>query len=128
MKVVLFCGGQGLRIRADDGLGQALKGGPPKPMLTVGGQPILMHIMRWYAEHGHRDFILCLGYGAHHVRNWVLENGGPTLVIDMSPTSQTVELQRNEMRGWRCTFSDTGPNTCVGQRLRAVRTLVEDEE
>ena len=60
MKVVLFCGGLGMRMRADN---QSL----PKPMMPIGSRPVLWHVMRYYAHFGHTEFILCLGYGAHHI-------------------------------------------------------------
>ena len=67
MKVVLFCGGYGMRMRngdADD---------LPKPMQMVGPRPLLWHVMRYYAHFGHTEFVLCLGYGAHHIRNFFLD-------------------------------------------------------
>ncbi len=66
MKVVLFCGGYGMRMRnsADDGM--------PKPMQMVGPRPLIWHVMRYYAHFGHKEFILCLGYGASHIKNYFL--------------------------------------------------------
>ena len=66
MKVVLFCGGYGMRMRnsADDGM--------PKPMQMVGPRPLIWHVMRYYAHFGHKEFILCLGYGAAHIKNYFL--------------------------------------------------------
>lgn len=127
MKVVLFCGGLGMRIRGDNGLGQYANDGPPKPMLTVGGQPLLWHLMRWYAEHGHSDFVLCLGYGATYVKDWIMD-AGDAAVVSRADGADTVELQCTEMRGWTCTFSDTGLHTSVGQRLAAVRWIVEGDD
>ena len=66
MKVVLFCGGYGMRMRnsSDDGM--------PKPMQMVGPRPLIWHVMRYYAHFGHKEFILCLGYGASHIKNYFL--------------------------------------------------------
>ena len=66
MKVVLFCGGYGMRMRGsgDDGM--------PKPMQMVGPRPLIWHVMRYYAHFGHKEFILCLGYGASHIKNYFL--------------------------------------------------------
>jgi glucose-1-phosphate cytidylyltransferase len=66
MKVVLFCGGYGMRMRngSDDQI--------PKPMQMVGPRPLIWHVMRYYAHFGHKDFILCLGYGAAHIKNYFL--------------------------------------------------------
>src|SRR4029453_5808699 len=66
MKVVLFCGGLGMRMRADN---QSL----PKPMMPIGSRPVLWHVMRYYAHFGHTDFILCLGYGAEAVKEYFLD-------------------------------------------------------
>ena len=65
MKVVLFCGGYGMRMR--DGQSDV-----PKPMTTVGPRPLIWHVMRYYAHFGHKDFVLCLGYGAHHIKDYFL--------------------------------------------------------
>ncbi len=66
MKVVLFCGGYGMRMRDSSGEGM------PKPMQMVGPRPLIWHVMRYYAHFGHKDFILCLGYGASHIKNYFL--------------------------------------------------------
>lgn len=100
MKVVLFCGGLGLRLR---GVSDAV----PKPMVTVGGRPILWHVMKYYAHYGHRDFILCLGYRGEVIRRFFDEEGG--------------------LSGCHVTYVDTGLDANVGQRLRAVRSCVEAE-
>ena len=70
MKVVLFCGGYGMRMRnsSDDGM--------PKPMQMVGPRPLIWHVMRYYAHFGHKEFILCLGYGASHIKNYFLTYRG----------------------------------------------------
>jgi glucose-1-phosphate cytidylyltransferase len=101
MKVVLFCGGLGLRIRdASDTL--------PKPLVTVGDRPILWHVMRYYAHHGHRDFILCLGYGGEQIRDYF--------------------RARPEADDWRTTLVDTGPLSNIGQRLCLVKRHVGGDE
>lgn len=105
MKVVLFCGGLGMRLRE---LSEDL----PKPMVRIGPYPILWHVMKYYAHFGHRDFILCLGYKADAIRNYFL-NG---------------ETRSGDNDDWRMTFVDTGLDANVGQRLRAVRPHVEGEE
>ncbi len=120
MKVVLFCGGQGLRLReASEHL--------PKPMVTVGYRPILWHVMRYYAHFGHKDFILCLGYKADAIKNYFLHYE-EALSNDfvLSGESGQVELLQRDIADWRITFVDTGLTTSVGQRLRAVRRYVED--
>jgi glucose-1-phosphate cytidylyltransferase len=122
MKVVLFCGGLGMRIRADNQ-------SAPKPMTMVGERPILWHIMRWYACHGHTEFILCLGYGAAAVKNYFLdyrEEVSNDFVL--SNGGADVELLSSDFSDWRITFVDTGLNTPIGERLRRVRPYLEGDE
>lgn len=122
MKVVLFCGGMGMRIRADNE-------SAPKPMTTIGDRPILWHIMRWYAYHGHTDFILCLGYGANAVKNYFL-NYRETASNDfvLSEGGDTVEMLQTDISEWTITFVDTGLTTEIGERLRRVRPYLEGDE
>jgi glucose-1-phosphate cytidylyltransferase len=121
MKVVLFCGGLGMRMR--DGVTSG-----PKPMAMVGERPLLWHVMRYYAHFGHTDFVLCLGYGASYVKdfflsydetrsnNFVLENG-----------AREIKLFSTDISDWKITFVDTGLNSAIGERLRRVRSFVQDE-
>src|SRR5215475_8416249 len=109
MKVVLFCGGLGMRMR--DGVTNA-----PKPMAMVGERPLLWHVMRYYAHYGHTDFVLCLGYGASAVNDFFLENG-----------AREVKLFSTDISDWRITFVDTGLSSPIGERLRRVRRFVQDE-
>lgn len=122
MKVVLFCGGFGTRLRE---YSESI----PKPMVEIGYRPILWHLMKYYAYHGHKEFILCLGYKADVVKKYflhydecisndfVLANGG-----------QSVELLNSDISDWKITFADTGLNSNIGQRLRAVEKYVGDDE
>jgi glucose-1-phosphate cytidylyltransferase len=121
VKVVLFCGGQGLRLRDHS---EAL----PKPMVTVGYRPILWHVMRYYAHFGHREFILCLGYKADVIKDYFL-NYRETLSNDfvLSGADGAVELIQRDIADWRITFVETGLVANVGQRLKAVRKYVGDE-
>ena len=122
MKVVLFCGGQGLRLRAQS---EDL----PKPMVSVGYRPILWHIMRYYAHFGHKDFILCLGYKADIIKR-LLPAGTrrrSRTISCCSGENRDVDLLGRDIADWRITFVDTGLDASVGQRLRAVRRYVGDE-
>jgi glucose-1-phosphate cytidylyltransferase len=122
MKVVLFCGGLGTRLRdASSGL--------PKPMVNVGPRPILWHIMKYYAHYGHKDFILCLGYKADVIKNFFLEYN-PCLSSDftLSNGSREVHLSESDVSDWRITCVDTGLTSNIGQRLKAVEKYVKDEE
>jgi glucose-1-phosphate cytidylyltransferase len=121
MKVVLFCGGLGLRMR--DGVTSA-----PKPMAMVGERPLLWHVMRYYAHFGHTDFVLCLGYGASAVKDFFL-NYDETRSNDftLENGAREVRLFRTDIADWRITFVDTGLNSPIGERLRRVRRFVDGE-
>src|SRR4051794_41836785 len=116
MKVVLFCGGLGMRMRS------AVDSPLPKPMMPIGNRPVLWHIMRYYAHFGHNEFILCLGFGAHAVKDYFLdyhETHSNDFVL--SNAGRTVELLSSDISDWRITFADTGFETPIGERLRRGR-------
>ncbi len=122
MRVVLFCGGLGMRLReySED---------IPKPMINIGYRPILWHVMKYYAHFGHKDFILCLGYKADMVKqyflnydecvsnNFVLSGGGKDL-----------QLLSRDIDDWRITFVDTGITANIGQRLKGVEEHLGGED
>ena len=122
MKVVLFCGGLGMRLRE-------YSESVPKPMAEIGYRPILWHIMKYYAYYGHKDFILCLGHRADIVKkyfvdydecisnNFILERGGSDL-----------RLLNSDISDWNITFIDTGLRANIGQRLLAVEKYLSDDE
>jgi glucose-1-phosphate cytidylyltransferase len=121
MKVVLFCGGLGMRMR--DGVTNA-----PKPMAMIGERPLLWHVMRYYAHYGHTDFVLCLGYGASAVKDFFLnydETRSNDFVLEGSV--RNVQLFNTDISDWRITFVDTGLHSEIGERLRRVRRFVQDE-
>ena len=136
MKVVLFCGGQGLRLRDYDG-------NVPKPMVPIGYRPVIWHVMRWYAYHGYSDFVLCLGHGADVIKNYFL-NYDETVTNDfvLRPSNRDtlgrrhvdrhpknhVELITDDTSGWTITFADTGIHSNIGERLRAVRPYLGGDE
>src|SRR5256885_2535498 len=122
MKVVLFCGGLGTRIRE---YSESI----PKPMVPIGHQPILWHVMQYYSQYGHRDFILCLGYKANVVKDYFL-NYRQTTTSDcvVSDFGKRVEILGEPLPDWRVSLVDTGTWRNIGERLMAVRHLVEDEE
>ncbi|HEX3816235.1 MAG TPA: glucose-1-phosphate cytidylyltransferase [Mycobacteriales bacterium] len=122
MKVVLFCGGLGLRMRSGNE-------SAPKPMMTIGDRPVLWHIMRYYAHFGHTEFILCLGYGAQAVKDYFLEYK-ETASNDfvLSKGGGQVELLGSDISDWKITFVDTGMDTEIGERLRRVRRFLDDDE
>jgi len=108
MKVVLFCGGLGMRLRDYSDT-------VPKPLIPVGGRPLIQHLMRYYAYFGHKDFIVCLGYGGDAIRQHFLGAGLGT------PADK-------ETADWRITFVDTGMTANIGERLKAVEPHVAAEE
>ncbi len=122
MKVVLFCGGLGTRLRD-------LSGEVPKPMVKIGYRPILWHVMKYYAHFGHKDFILCLGYKADVIKEFFLNyEEWKSNDFTLTHGGQQIELENNDIADWKITFVDTGLHANVGQRLMAVRKYVEDEE
>ncbi len=121
MKVVLFCGGKGVRIRRE---GSDL----PKPLVRVGYHPILWHLMKYYAHFGHTEFILCLGFKADRIKRYFLRYS-EAMANDFTLSSGgTVNLARKDMSDWKITFVDTGLNANIGQRLRAVKDHLKGEE
>src|ERR1700745_3320712 len=122
MKVVLFCGGLGTRLRD-------MSENFPKPMVNIGSRPILWHLMKYYAHHGHKDFILCLGHQAEVVKNY-FRNYDECASNDfvLSGGGKKLELFNRDIDEWRITFADTGINSNLGERLKAVEKYLEGEE
>jgi glucose-1-phosphate cytidylyltransferase len=122
MKVVLFCGGLGTRIREYSET-------VPKPMIPIGQQPILWHVMQYYSRYGHQDFVLCLGYKANVVKDYFLSNKqSANSDCTISHFGKKIELLGETPPDWRVSLVDTGIWRNIGQRLLAVRHLVQDEE
>ncbi len=121
MKVVLFCGGLGMRMRS----------GPtddlPKPMAQVGPRPLIWHVMRYYAHFGHTEFVLCLGYGAHHIKNYFLDYR-ETESNDFVLRRGNVELLDTDIADWTIHFVQTGIESAIGERLRRVREYLDGDE
>jgi len=101
MKVVLFCGGQGMRLRGHSDT-------VPKPMVKIGDRPIMWHLMKYYAHFGHTEFVLCLGWQADVIRDYFQKN--------------------NDLPDWKITFVETGTESSIGERLLAMREHVADDE
>lgn len=121
MKVVLFCGGYGMRMRTaeDDVI--------PKPLQMVGPRPLLWHVMRYYAHYGHTEFILCLGYGAEKIKEFFLSYR-ETESNDFVMRSGEIMLLGSDIADWTVTFVDTGLESPIGERLRRVRRYLGDEK
>ena len=122
MKVVLFCGGLGTRLR--EGNEQI-----PKPLVNIGYRPIMWHLMRYYAHFGFKDFILCLGYRGDLIREFFLDYR-PAMSTDfvLSDGGRKIELLGPGSDDWRITFVETGMHSNLGMRLSRVKHLLEGEE
>src|SRR5438034_319272 len=122
MRVVILCGGQGTRLREETEF-------RPKPMVEIGGRPILWHIMRHYARHDVSEFVLCLGYKGDVIRRWIIDYPSMNADVRVHIGSQKVEpLEplRDESR-WTVTLAETGELTPTGGRLLRARRYVEKE-
>lgn len=122
MKVVLFCGGLGMRLRdyADN---------VPKPMVPIGYRPVIWHLMRYYAHFGHKEFILCLGYRGDVIKEYFL-NYEECVSNDfvLSDGGRRRVLINSDIEDWHITFVDTGLNSSIGERLKAVERHLVGEE
>jgi glucose-1-phosphate cytidylyltransferase len=122
MKVVLFCGGFGMRMRE---YSEAV----PKPMVPIGYRPILWHVMKYYAHYGHKDFVLCLGYKADVIKKYFLEyDECVTNDFVLRNGGRNLELLNSDIHDWNITFVDTGLTSNIGQRLKAVQGHLQEEE
>jgi glucose-1-phosphate cytidylyltransferase len=122
MKVVLFCGGLGMRLRE-------YSENVPKPMVPLGYRPIIWHIMKYYAHYGHTEFILCLGYRGDLIKQYFLNYEECTSNdFVLSDGGRRRELLNSDIEDWRITFVETGLNANIGERLMGVRRHVGDDE
>src|SRR5687767_9962137 len=122
MKVVLFCGGMGLRMRE-------YSESVPKPMVPIGYRPVLWHLMKYYAHFGHRDFVLCLGYQGDVIKKYFLQyDECITNDFVLTKGGRDVQLLSKDIDDWSMTFVDTGLRSNVGMRLKAVQKHVQGED
>jgi glucose-1-phosphate cytidylyltransferase len=121
MKVVILAGGMGTRISEETSV-------RPKPMIEIGGRPILWHIMKLYAHHGLTDFVICLGYKGYMIKeyfmNFVLHHSDVTI----DATKNSVTYHQSSVEPWRITLVDTGETTLTGGRLKRVRNYLDPTE
>lgn len=121
MKVVILAGGMGTRISEETSV-------RPKPMIEIGGRPILWHIMKLYAHHGLRDFVICLGYKGYMIKeyfmNFVLHHSDVTI----DAVKNSVTYHQSNVEPWRITLVDTGETTLTGGRLKRVRSYLNSGE
>jgi glucose-1-phosphate cytidylyltransferase len=121
MKVILFCGGEGIKLNeyADT---------IPKPMVPVGYRPILWHIMKYYAHFGHNDFILCLGNQGDVIKDYFVNYNEYISNDFMLKAGSKIDLLSRDIDDWKITFVDTGANANLSERLLAVKDYVAGEE
>ena len=122
MKVVLLAGGFGSRISEESQF-------KPKPMIEIGGMPILWHIMKEYAYYGHTEFIICAGYKQEHIKEWFanyfLYNSDVT--FDYRNGKNEMTVHQTNMESWKVTVVDTGYNTMTGGRIKRIQKYVDNE-
>ena len=120
MKVVILAGGYGTRISEESTV-------RPKPLVEVGGQPILWHIMKIYSAYGLNDFVICGGYKSHMIKNYVREYTLALSDVTFDLRNHSIELHRNGVEPWRVTVVDTGENSMTGGRVKRVQPYLDDE-
>ena len=122
MKVVLFCGGFGMRLHPSTE-------NTPKPLVSIGGKPVILHLMKYYSYFGHKDFILCLGYKGQEIKKFFL-NYDECLSGDfvLSNGAKKQKLFKSDIEDWNITFAETGLHSPLGDRLKKVEKYLSDEE
>jgi glucose-1-phosphate cytidylyltransferase len=122
MKVVLFCGGLGMRLREHTA-------NIPKPMVQIGYRPILWYILKYYAHYGHKEFILCLGHKGDMIKKYFVDYD-ETISNDFvySKGGRNIELLNTDIDDWTITFVDTGLDSSIGMRLMAVKNFLKHED
>jgi len=121
MKVVILAGGYGTRISEESHL-------KPKPMIEIGGYPILWHIMKFYSHYGHNDFIICCGYMSHVIKEYFADYylHRSNVTFDFTDNGK-MTVHSNVAEPWRVTLAYTGRNTQTGGRIRRIKEFVQDE-
>lgn len=121
MKAVILAGGLGTRISEESHL-------KPKPMIEIGGKPILWHIMKLYSAHGIQDFVICLGYKGYAIKDFFANYFLHTSDVTFDMKNNRMDVHQNYSEPWRVTLVDTGEETMTGGRLRRVSRYLENEE
>ena len=122
MKVVILCGGRGARLKEETEF-------KPKPMIEIGGKPILWHIMKIYATYGFKDFILCLGYKGRKIKEYFLnyEAMNKDFTIHLGRKNK-VEFHSNHLENdWNVTLVDTGFNAQTGARIKKIEKYIDED-
>lgn len=121
MKAVILAGGLGTRLSEETSL-------KPKPMVEIGGKPILWHIMKIYSAYGIHDFIICLGYKGYMIKEYFANYFLHTSDVTLDVANNKMEIHQNTAEPWRITLVDTGENTMTGGRLKRVRQYLGAED
>jgi glucose-1-phosphate cytidylyltransferase len=120
VKAVFLAGGHGTRLSEETNI-------RPKPMVEIGGQPILWHIMKLYSAHGIDDFVICCGYKSHVIKEYFANYVRNEADVTFDLAADTVEVHRSEVEPWQVTLIETGENTMTGGRLKRAQRWLEDE-
>lgn len=120
-KVVILCGGMGTRLREETEY-------KPKPLVEVGGKPILWHIMKHYATHGFKDFVLCLGYKGEMIKNYFLNYKTQTSNFTIALKTGVITTHNNDEEDWTVTCVNTGEESLTGKRLKLIEPYVGEED
>lgn len=121
MKTIILCGGTGTRMREETEF-------KPKPLVEVGGKPILWHIMKSYAHYGHNDFILALGYKSHMIKDYFLNWRSQTNDFTLDTSNHELTFHNNDCDDFKITFAETGLNSLTGERVRRLKKYIGDED
>jgi len=121
MKTIILCGGQGMRLREHTDV-------RPKPMVEIGGMPILWHIMKTYAFYGFNDFVLCLGYKGDFIKDYFYNYEILTNDFTIELGTKNIEIYpKHEESGWKVTLADTGQDAMTGSRVKKVERFIDDD-
>ena len=120
MKVVILAGGYGTRISEESAI-------RPKPLVEIGGQPILWHIMKIYSAYGLNDFVICCGYKGHLIKQFFRDYALTRSDVTFDLGAHATHTHRNGVEPWRVTLVDTGEKTMTGGRIKRVRPYLDDE-
>ena len=121
MKVVILAGGLGTRLVEETTI-------RPKPMVEIGGRPILWHIMKIYSAHGFNDFIICLGYRGYYIKEFFANYFMHMSDVTFDMKTNRMEIHRQTAEPWRVTLVDTGESTMTGGRIKRIREHVQDDD
>ncbi len=122
MKVVILCGGKGTRLNEKT---ESL----PKPLIEIGGRPILWHIMKIYSAYGFNDFVLCLGYKAQKIKSYFMESESwryQDFALDLTNGQPEVKVLQTRPEKWKISFVDTGEETNTGGRIKKIEPLIDE--